>query len=80
MTQTEYVPGVCNIGPDEIARRRNLGWVALAITLLLLLTLGTNGGQSLVAVVCFLPGCDVGFRFFAGVFPLLCRVCTHWSL
>jgi hypothetical protein len=36
MTQIEYLPGVCNIGPEEIARRRNLGWGALAVTLVLL--------------------------------------------
>jgi hypothetical protein len=39
MAQIEYIPGVCNIGPDEIARRRNLGWVALAISVGLLLGL-----------------------------------------
>ncbi len=37
--QIEYVPGDCNIGTDEIARRRNLGWTALAITFTLLLVL-----------------------------------------
>src|ERR1700691_3770505 len=31
-----YVPGVCNIGPEEIARRRNFGWIALVVTLALL--------------------------------------------
>lgn len=35
----EYVPGVCNIGPQEIARRRILGWVSLAITIALVLIL-----------------------------------------
>ena len=28
-----YAPGECNIGPEEVARRRNLGWIALGITL-----------------------------------------------
>ena len=36
MAQLEYVAGVCNIGPEEIARRRNLGWVTLAVTVVLL--------------------------------------------
>jgi hypothetical protein len=31
----EYVPGVCNIGPQEIARRQNLGWVGLVIAVVL---------------------------------------------
>jgi hypothetical protein len=39
MPQIEYVPGVCNIGPEEIARRRNLGWVSLAIVFVVLLAL-----------------------------------------
>ena len=43
MPQIEYVPGVCNIGPDEIARRRNLGWVSLAISLALMLALYGQG-------------------------------------
>lgn len=32
MTQTAiYQPGVCNIGPAEIRRRRNSGWLGLGI-------------------------------------------------
>jgi hypothetical protein len=33
---TEYVPGVCNIGPAEIGRRRRAGHVGSAATLVLL--------------------------------------------
>ncbi|HTY12131.1 MAG TPA: hypothetical protein VMF88_13810 [Bacteroidota bacterium] len=29
--QTEYIPGKCNIGPGEIARRRNFGLAALVV-------------------------------------------------
>jgi len=35
MNRQEYIPGVCNIGPSEIARRRRSGWIGLAATLLL---------------------------------------------
>lgn len=31
----EYVPGVCNIGPVEIRRRMQSGWVGLGVTILL---------------------------------------------
>jgi hypothetical protein len=31
-----YKPGVCNIGPAEIVRRRNAGHLGLAITLIIL--------------------------------------------
>ncbi len=30
-----YVPGVCNIGPSEIAMRRRAGWIGFAVTILL---------------------------------------------
>ena len=33
--QAEYVPGVCNIGPAEIRRRRQSGWLGLGVTILL---------------------------------------------
>ncbi|MEO7123345.1 MAG: hypothetical protein ABI400_09580 [Lacisediminihabitans sp.] len=36
MTTNEYVPGVCNIGKAEIRSRRNSGFVALAITIVIL--------------------------------------------
>ena len=31
----EYVPGVCNIGPAEIRRRVQGGWIGLGVTILL---------------------------------------------
>jgi hypothetical protein len=31
----EYVPGVCNIGPGEIRKRRALGWIGLVATLVI---------------------------------------------
>jgi hypothetical protein len=39
----QYVPGICNIGPAEIARRMRIGHLGLAVTVLLaviLLALG----------------------------------------
>jgi hypothetical protein len=27
-----YVPGVCNIGPAEMARRRQAGWIGVVVT------------------------------------------------
>lgn len=30
--QTKYIPGVCNIGPAEIKRRRQSGWLGLGLT------------------------------------------------
>lgn len=36
---TEYIPGVCNIGPAEIKRRQQAGWAALIATVALWLLL-----------------------------------------
>jgi hypothetical protein len=33
--QSEYIPGVCNIGPAEIRNRRQAGWIGLVATVLL---------------------------------------------
>ncbi|HEY4234004.1 MAG TPA: hypothetical protein VGM76_11295 [Lacipirellulaceae bacterium] len=35
----EYIPGVCNIGSKEIAKRRVLGWIGLAASVVLWATL-----------------------------------------
>jgi len=34
-TKQEYIPGVCNIGPAEINKRRQSGWFGLGATILL---------------------------------------------
>lgn len=36
MGSASYVPGVCNIGPAEIAARRRVGWGGLAASVVLL--------------------------------------------
>ena len=32
---SEYVPGVCNIGPSEVTKRKQAGWLGLAFTIVL---------------------------------------------
>ena len=32
-SKAEYIPGVCNIGPAEIRRRRQSGWIGGGITI-----------------------------------------------
>ena len=34
-SKAEYIPGVCNIGPAEIRRRMQSGWLGLGVTILL---------------------------------------------
>jgi len=33
--QNQYMPGVCNIGENEITRRKNAGWIGLIVTVIL---------------------------------------------
>ena len=54
-TQNRYIPGVCNIGPEEISRRRNLGWVAFGITIALLIVLWWIGVNPWWRLFIFLP-------------------------
>lgn len=35
MATPSYVPGICNIGPAEIAQRRRAGWAGLIVTIVL---------------------------------------------
>lgn len=33
--QNKYIPGVCNIGPEEIKKRKQAGWIGLIATIAL---------------------------------------------
>ena len=72
-TGTGYQPGVCNIGPAEIARRRRAGDVGLLATVFLLAILVAIGAPPSVRLLVGLPaaGSAVGYlqawlRFCAG--------------
>lgn len=52
---TEYDPGVCNIGPAEIARRRRAGHVGLGATVALLVGLVAIGAPPLARLLVALP-------------------------
>lgn len=51
----DYVPGVCNIGPAEIARRRRAGHVGLAVGLVVLVGLVATGAPPWARLVVALP-------------------------
>lgn len=53
--ELEYQPGLCNIGPAEIARRRRAGHLGLAATLALLTVLVAVGAPPLVRLATALP-------------------------
>ena len=50
-----YIPGVCNIGPQEIRRRRRTGYVGTAITLAVFAGLVVVGAPPIARLVLFLP-------------------------
>ena len=68
-----YRPGVCNIGPEEIARRRRAGHVGVVATLVLLAVLVVVDAPPLLRLLVALPaaGAAAGYlqawlRFCAG--------------
>ena len=50
-----YQPGVCNIGPEEIARRRMAGHVGLLVTLAVLAVLVVLHAPPLARLISILP-------------------------
>jgi len=51
----EYVPGVCNIGPAEIRRRRQSGWIGVGATLLAWVLFAVFGVPSPWRLLLFFP-------------------------
>jgi len=54
-TSSGYQPGVCNIGPDEIARRRRAGHVGLLATLVALAVSVVIGAPPLARFLVAIP-------------------------
>ncbi len=70
---TEYRPGVCNIGPEEIARRRRAGHIGLVATALLFVALVAIDAPPLARGLVALPAImaasgylQAWFKFCAG--------------
>ena len=51
----EYIPGVCNIGPAEIARRRQAGWVGVVASIVFLLLFILLHIPPIFRLIIFLP-------------------------
>ena len=69
----EYQPGVCNIGPAEIARRRRAGHVGLIATAIVFVFLVIIGAPPLARLLLILPAAAAAsgylqarFKFCAG--------------
>jgi ferric-dicitrate binding protein FerR (iron transport regulator) len=54
-SRTEYRPGVCNIGPAEIARRRLAGHIGVLATVFVFVVLLVIGAPSILRFLLVLP-------------------------
>ena len=61
---TSYRPGVCNIGPAEIARRRMAGHVGLIATVIVLAALIAIGAPPIFRLVAILPAAASALGYF----------------
>ena len=73
MSDDNYIGGQCNIGREEIARRRNLGWVSLGIVFALFVALVWIGVSPWWRLFIFVPATmsasgflQAYFHFFSG--------------
>jgi hypothetical protein len=64
----EYVPGQCNIGLEERVRRRNFGWVSLAVGVVVLVALLGFRVNPLWRLFLFLPATAAASGFLQAYF------------
>lgn len=62
-TNSEYIPGTCNIGPKEIKARRNSAIISAIIGIILIIVLLTLHTDKLWRLFLFLPATSVGVGF-----------------
>ena len=65
---TGYSPGVCNIGPQEIANRRTFGWVSLAVVVALLAVLAWTKTGPFWRLLVFFPAAAAAIGFLQAHF------------
>ena len=75
MAATQYVPGVCNIGPDEIRSRRRGGLVALGTTFAGFVLLHAIGASPVMHLFLFLPALGAAL----GLLQAARRFCIHFG-
>ena len=69
-----YRPGVCNIGPEEIARRRRGAWVASVATVALYLGLLAIAAPDPVRFIVAVPAAGAAVELAPGAGALLRRL------
>jgi hypothetical protein len=55
MNEIIYTPGVCNIGPEEIAQRKKIGWIGVVITVVVSIALLMTRLPAIIRIAVFLP-------------------------
>jgi hypothetical protein len=68
MTGQKYIPGVCNIGPAERARRRQSGLLAAAVTIALLMILMAIHTPTSWRLLIFLPATAAASGYLQSAF------------
>jgi len=66
MNPTQYIPGVCNIGEAEIARRKRIGWIGLIFTGALWAILFATAAPAWLRFVLFFPAAMSATGFIQG--------------
>ncbi len=63
MKNNEYIPGVCNIGKEEIKRRKFIGYLGLITTIFILILFIIYDLQKIFRIMIFIPafGSSMGF-------------------
>jgi hypothetical protein len=54
-TRNKYIPGVCNIGPAEMAKRRQVGWIGIGVAVVLVALLILLKAPAAVRLLAFFP-------------------------
>ena len=55
MSQSEYVPGTCNIGPAEIRRRRIIMWLGCILSIVTIASFAQNSSSRVDRLTIILP-------------------------
>ncbi len=55
MPQNQYIPGTCNIGAAENAKRKRTGWLGLLITIAIFALLAYSGAPRIWRLLTFVP-------------------------
>lgn len=66
MNPSHYIPGVCNIGEAEIAQRKRIGWIGLAVTAVLWALLAYFNAPAWSRLVIFFPAAMSATGFIQG--------------